>query len=122
MKIDLEFDTWYFLFVPVNKNNSAELENYSLAIHIRKSNGEIIYCFFSVADEESVDEERAIEIAKEYSFRKYNKNFDEYEIKSYLKDDVWYVWYSAGWGIVGGGLPEVHIKTNGEVILCWLSE
>ncbi|MCL2142029.1 MAG: hypothetical protein FWH46_04045 [Methanimicrococcus sp.] len=113
-------DTWYFSFAPINFNNSAELEDHSLAIHIRKSNGEVIYCFFSATDEESIDEERAIEIAKEYSFRKYNKTFDEYELVSYLKDDVWHVWYSAG--VVGGGLPAVYIKTNGEVIWCWLTQ
>ena len=87
------------------------------------------------------NEERAIEIAKAYVWKKYYRSFRNHEIKAELtegawlakcyeglvekeewEDDVWSVWYVSE-SDMGGGLPEVHInKSDGKVVLCFLAK
>ena len=73
--------------------------------------------------------EQAIAIAKEYVLKKYNKSFDEYEIKvsdaseyiNVLYDGEWAfntIWFVA-YDLIGG--PAIYIrKIDGSVIACML--
>ena len=79
------------------------------------------------------NEEKAIEIAKEYVLKKYNNSFDDYEISAYLNDGAWVVSYGIApvydengeilEATAGGGGPTVKIrKSNGKVISCLLQK
>jgi len=77
------------------------------------------FLFFAKQPVESKEE--AIVIAKEYVQKKYNHNFNEYEIRAEQENDIWVISYGLGFGIVGGGGPEVHIKkSSGRIIYCSL--
>ncbi|MDR0766853.1 MAG: hypothetical protein LBE57_00165 [Methanosarcinales archaeon] len=117
MKIKSEFGTWVVRYVFLNENNFVA-ESAGPVVHIKKVNGEVFYCFSSVTDGKPVeDEERAIEIAKEYVFKKYNDNFDMCKINVHLRsDDIWVIYYNYPYHHGGG--PGVHIdRLTGEVIL-----